>query len=127
MNAPTDPARALPVLVFDGDCAFCTTSAGWATRWLRLDRVEPWQRLDLDVLGLDPDRCQQALQWVATDGSIHAGEWAVVAALRHAGRFWRVPAAVLAAPGVRTLAGVAYRWVARNRHRLPGGAPACRL
>ena len=31
----------LPVLVFDGDCAFCTTSASLARRWLRLDRVEP--------------------------------------------------------------------------------------
>jgi predicted DCC family thiol-disulfide oxidoreductase YuxK len=115
------------VLVFDGDCAFCTTSAGWATRLLRLDRVEPWQHLDLDSLGLDGDRCEQALQWVATDGSIHSGERAVIAALRHAGGFWRLPAGVLAAPGVRTLAGVSYRWVARNRHRLPGGTPACRL
>jgi predicted DCC family thiol-disulfide oxidoreductase YuxK len=116
-----------PVLVFDGDCAFCTTSARWATRLLRLDRVEPWQRLDLAALGLDEDRCEQALQWVAVDGSIQSAEWAVIAALRHAGGLWRVPAGILAAPGVRVLAGASYRWVARNRHRLPGGAPACRL
>lgn len=117
----------LPVLVFDGDCAFCTTSASLARRWLRLDRVEPWQRLDLDSLGLDTDRCQTALQWVGLDGSIEAGEWAVISALRHSGGMWRLPAAVLAAPGVRVLARVVYRWVARNRHRLPGGTPACRL
>lgn len=115
------------MLVFDGDCAFCTTSASLARRWLHLDRVEPWQRLDLAPLGLDAERCQTALQWVGADGTIHAGEWAVIAALRHAGGVWRVPAFVLAAPGVRTLAGFAYRWVARNRHRLPGGTPACRL
>lgn len=115
------------MLVFDGDCAFCTTSASLARRWLHLDRVEPWQRLDLAPLGLDAERCQTALQWVGADGTIHAGEWAVIAALRHAGGVWRVPAFVLAAPGMRTLAGIAYRWVARNRHRLPGGTPACRL
>ena len=115
------------MLVFDGDCAFCTTSASLARRWLHLDRVEPWQRLDLEPLGLDAERCQTALQWVGVDGTIHAGERAVIAALRHAGGVWRVPATVLAAPGLRTLAGVAYRWIARNRHRLPGGTPACRL
>jgi len=32
---------------------------------------------------------------------------------------------VLAA--LRPLAGVVYRIIARNRHRLPGGTPACRL
>ena len=37
---------------------------------------------------------------------------------------------VLGPAGIRavnTLAGIVYRWVARNRHRLPGGTPACSL
>ena len=45
-----------PVLVYDGDCAFCSTSARFAARWLRRSpadyAIEPWQRLDLAALGL---------------------------------------------------------------------------
>ena len=52
-------AAPLPVLVFDGDCAFCTTSAGVITRRLRRSpddyAVQPWQHLDLDALGLTPE------------------------------------------------------------------------
>jgi predicted DCC family thiol-disulfide oxidoreductase YuxK len=34
---------------------------------------------------------------------------------------------VLAAPPVSALAWPIYRWIARNRHRLPGGTAACSL
>ena len=123
----TNERPALPVLVFDGDCAMCSSLARRARRWLRLEWVEPWQRLDLAAIGLDEERCQAALQWVGADGSIDAAERAVMSALRHAGGVWRLPAAMLAAPGVRSLAAASYRWVARNRHRLPGGTPACQI
>jgi len=118
-----DPAR--PVLVFDGDCGFCTSSAGLADRWLRIPTVAPWPRLDLESLGLDEARCAEALQWVAVDGTVLSGERAVIAALRHRGGPFALPAVVLAT--LRPLAGVVYRVIARNRHRLPGGTPACRL
>jgi hypothetical protein len=36
-----------------------------------------------------------------------------------------VLAAVVRLPGIRAGARVVYRWVSRNRHRLPGGTPAC--
>ena len=43
------------LLIFDGDCGFCTTSARFATRWVdrrhRYD-LEPWQQVDLARLGL---------------------------------------------------------------------------
>lgn len=121
----TNEPSALPVLVFDGDCAMCSSLARRTRRWLHVERVEPWQRLDLASIGLDEQRCQAALQWVGADGSIDAAERAVISALRYAGGVWRLPAVVLAAPGIRLLAAAAYRWVARNRHRLPGGTPAC--
>lgn len=117
----------LPVLVFDGDCGFCTTSARAAVRWLHLERVEPWQRLDLVALGLDESACRTAVQWVGADGSVLAAERAIVAALLHAGGLWRLLGKVLGLPVVRPAAGVAYRVVARNRSRLPGSTPACRL
>ena len=122
MSAPN-----LPLLVFDGDCGFCTTAARFGQRRLRLEHVEPWQFIDLDALGLTEAQCLQAVQWVAADGSVASAEHAVIAALRHAGGVWRVLGAVLALPGIRQLAGVAYRLVARYRHQLPGGTAACRL
>jgi predicted DCC family thiol-disulfide oxidoreductase YuxK len=123
----SSPDVGLPVLVFDGDCGFCTTSANAGKRWLGLEHVEPWQFLDLDRLGLTEEVCSQAVQWVAEDGSIAAAERAVIAALRSAGGLWRVVGTPLNLPGVRQLAGVAYRLTAKYRYRLPGGTAACKL
>ena len=116
-----------PLLVFDGDCGFCTTSAGAARRWLRLEHVEPWQFLDLAPLGLTAEMCTSAVQWVGVDGAVASAHDAVIAALRHAGGPWRWLGHLLALPGLHALAGMAYRLVARYRYRLPGGTAACRL
>lgn len=120
-----DPGR--PLLIFDGDCGFCTTSARFGERLLGLEHVQPWQFLDLQRLGLTEQQCNEAVQWVAADGTVASAEGAVIAALRHAGGVWSVLGRLLALPGIRRLAGMLYRWVARNRTRLPGGTPACAL
>ncbi|MDJ0769726.1 MAG: DUF393 domain-containing protein [Ilumatobacter sp.] len=116
-----------PLLVFDGDCGFCTTSARLGQRWLRLDHVEPWQFLDLAELGLSEEACTTAVQWVDDAGTVSSAEHAVIAAFRHAGGVWAVLGRIMDLPGVRQLAGVVYRLVARYRHKLPGGTPACKL
>lgn len=116
-----------PLLIFDGDCGFCTTSARAGQRWLGLEHVEPWQFLDLDTLPVTEDQCQAAVQWVAVDGTVASAHEAVIASLRHAGGFWGLPGRMLALPVIRSLAGVVYRTVARYRYRMPGGTPACRL
>lgn len=115
-----------PILIFDGDCAFCTTTAKLAKRWLRLERVEAWQLVDLEPYGLTPQECSDALQWVDTDGDVTSAERAVAAALKHAGTGWSILGNTLSLPGIRSLSGYGYRWVTRNRDRLPGGTPACR-
>ncbi len=114
------------MVIFDGDCAICTTLSQVIERRLRPSgAVLPWQRLDLAAYGLTAAQCTEALQYVAADGTVFAGERAVARLLR-ASRPWVRPAGVvLELPGVRSLAGVVYRWVARNRSRLPGGTPAC--
>jgi predicted DCC family thiol-disulfide oxidoreductase YuxK len=124
---PGQPAPR-PVVVFDGDCGICTTLAGVVERHLRPPAaVLAWQRLDLAALGLTVEQCVEALQYVDAAGRVYSGELAVAALLR-ASRPWARPAGyVIALPGVRTVAGYAYRWVARNRSRLPGGTPACSL
>lgn len=123
VNAPVD----LPVLVFDGDCGFCTTSARAAQRWLRLEHVEPWQSIDLDRLGLTSQQCLRAVQWVGDDGEIASAERAVIAAMRSSGGGWAQLARVINLPGPRHACGLVYRLIAKYRYRLPGGTPACKL
>lgn len=127
MNAAREAASGRPLLIYDGDCGFCTTSARAGQKWLGLEHVEPWQFLELDALPVTEAQCRKAVQWIAPDGTIASAHDAVIAALRHAGGVWSVPGRILALPGVRWSAGVVYRAVARNRYRLPGGTPACRL
>ncbi|WP_265448024.1 thiol-disulfide oxidoreductase DCC family protein [Flexivirga meconopsidis] len=122
---------AAPILVFDGDCGFCTRSAEVAERIAR-DRftVAPWQRLDLGALGLTRQECEEAVQFVRGSCPRHthvAGHRAIAAALRAAGRPWSVIGRVLTAPGVDVVAGRVYQWAAEHRHQLPGGTPACAL
>lgn len=122
-----------PTFVYDGDCAFCSSCAGFIDRRIHTPaRVEAWQRLDLASLGLTAAACADAVQWVGTDGAVASGPAAIARLLRQAsgasGRLlWRPVGAVLATRPVLALAWPAYRWVARNRHRLPGGTPACAL
>lgn len=122
----------LPVLVYDGDCGFCTASARFGQRWIRrMPTVASYQSLDasgaLVRLGLTPERCSLAVQYVARDRAVYSAHDAVAAVLLAAGRGWWVLGALLRAPGIHALAGVAYRWVARNRHRLPGATDLCSL
>ena len=118
-----------PVLVFDGDCSFCTSSARFLHRWVVRGRpvtIAPWQRLDLHHLGLTEDQCGAAVQWVAQDGRVVSGHLAIAAALRAGHPVWRPVGALLTAPGFSWLAARLYSWVSAHRHALPGGTPACR-
>ena len=127
MSTLPSPQSGRPLLIFDGDCGFCSTSARAGQRWLGLEHVEPWQFLDLDTLPVTEAQCREAVQWSAADGTVASAHEAIIASLRHAGGIWAAPGRLLALPGVRRAADVVYRTVARNRDRLPGGTPACRL
>jgi predicted DCC family thiol-disulfide oxidoreductase YuxK len=117
-----------PVLLFDGDCGFCTTCATWMQRHIRrLDTTLPYQRADLDALGVTVAECEQAVQWIAADGTVFSAEMAVAHVLIDAGKGWAVIGRAICVPGIRQISGVVYRSVARNRHRLPGGTPACSI
>lgn len=120
-----------PVLVFDGDCGMCTRSADVLRRRLRRCPedydITPGQRLDLAALGLTEQQCEEALQWVAADGSIRSGHEAIAAVLQCSAPWARPIGHVLVAPGIRPVAALAYRWVAEHRQIFPGGTPACAL
>ncbi|MFF0560876.1 thiol-disulfide oxidoreductase DCC family protein [Streptomyces sp. NPDC020472] len=118
--------RSRPVLVYDGDCGFCTTSANFAERRVRPRcDIVPWQFADLDALGVTRERAEYEVLWVTPTGSVNGGARAVAKALLSAGGIWAPLGAVLLLPGVRWAARHAYRLVAAHRHQLPGGTPAC--
>jgi predicted DCC family thiol-disulfide oxidoreductase YuxK len=117
--------RRRPVLVYDGDCAFCTTCAGLLERIGPDAEIVPWQFADLAELGITEAQAIDAVQWVQTDGAVRSGHAAIAAVLGRAGRPWRIVGRTLLLPGISWLAARAYRLVADNRYRLPGSTPAC--
>jgi predicted DCC family thiol-disulfide oxidoreductase YuxK len=117
--------RARPVLVFDGDCAFCTSSARLLERIGPAAEMVAGQQADLGELGLSERVASAAVQWVEIDGTVRSGHEAVAAALISAGGAWALAGRALLAPGIAPIAAGAYRLIAANRHRLPGGTPAC--
>jgi len=119
-----------PVLVYDGDCAFCSSSAGWITaHWNGPQRAVAWQHLSdgqLERLGLTLDDVRGAAWWIDPSRGRSRGHLAIARALRAADGWPSVAGRILLLPPFRWLAAGAYPLVARWRHRLPGGTPACR-
>ena len=113
------------MLLFDGDCAFCSTAARWLVRHVTSEAaVEPWQRVDLAPLGLTAEQCDAAVQWV-DERSSRSGAAGIAALLRTSRPWWRVVGVALGSRIGLVFAEPVYRWVSAHRHRLPGGTSAC--
>ncbi len=126
---PVDAPNA-PLLVFDGDCSFCTSSAEWLEARFDPDAgagVEPWQRLDIASLGLTEHDVATAAYWVDRSGRAFRGHRAIAKSLLACRGGWRWAGAVMEIPPVSWAARGVYWLVARYRHKLPGGTPACKL
>lgn len=122
-----DHTAGRPVFVFDGDCAFCTSAAHLLERIGPEAEIVAWQFADLDELGITAAQASEAVRWIDADGTVRSGHEAIAAALGTAGRPWRIVGRVILLPVVSPLAAATYRLIARNRHRLPGGTPACAI
>ncbi|MEW9514094.1 thiol-disulfide oxidoreductase DCC family protein [Streptomyces bacillaris] len=122
------PTRRVPVLVYDGDCAFCTTSVNFLTRRVRPRcTVTPWQFADLHALGVPRGRAEHEVLWIPPVGPVHGGAQAFAKLLLSAGGGWAWLGGLLTLAPLRWVAHGVYRLVAANRSRLPGGSPACAL
>jgi predicted DCC family thiol-disulfide oxidoreductase YuxK len=115
-------------LIYDGDCAFCTRWARRLRRWDARGRLNLVQSGDSAALAKLPTieraALEGAMHLVGPDGTINAGAAAIPGILALL-PFGRPFASLFALPLVRRIADGAYRWVARNRHRLPGGTSDC--
>ena len=117
--------RERPILVYDGDCSFCTTCARALERIGPDAEIVAWQFTDLAELGITEEQATEAVQLVEIDGTIRSGHEAIAAVLITAGRSWKIVGRMVVLPGISWTAAKAYRLVAENRHRLPGSTPAC--
>jgi predicted DCC family thiol-disulfide oxidoreductase YuxK len=125
-RSSTPSSRAL--LVFDGDCAFCTT---WVNRLQAVLPVfpptTPWQWINLEPYALSRADVDQ-FAWVITPGHQYAGHLALSALLRmQPVATLRFLGHLLATPPFSFAAAIGYRLIAANRSRLPGGTPACAM
>jgi NADH dehydrogenase len=119
------------ILVYDGDCGFCTTAARWAARKFRHgERAEAWQFLGEGLLeqhGLSLENVQEAAWWVDGRGLRERGHRAVGRALLAGGGVRRMVGWFVLTPPPSWFAAGVYWVVGRWRYRLPGGTPACRV
>jgi len=101
-------------LLFDGDCAFCTSAIAWMRR--RFDPAAEsvlWQEADLAALGVSEEESREAVQWAGNGRA--SGADAIAAWLGTARRLR--PVVRLIPPGL-PLGRALYPIVARNRGRL---------
>ncbi|MBN9606416.1 MAG: DUF393 domain-containing protein [Actinomycetales bacterium] len=116
------------LLIFDGDCGFCTTTVDKLREALpRFPEAQPWQWTDLDAYGLTRDDASHYV-WLVTPTHQYAGHLAVAALLRgQPGLGWRFLGVLGTVPPYSWAAAIGYKLVSRYRHLLPGGTPACAM
>lgn len=122
------PSADEVILVFDGDCGFCTSSANFVVAHSSVPVVAvAWQLTDLSSLDLDVERASQRVYLV--EGDTTNGGHRAFARLLIVQRspVLRCLGWMMQVPPLSWAAAVGYRLVARFRHRLPGGTPACAL
>ena len=123
------PGSAPPVLAYDGDCGFCQTSVD-RIRALASPTLEavPWQFLPAEATAPHLERLDEEVLLLRGDTVLAGGADALARYVATSpSPAYRLLAAVVRLPGIRFCARAVYRWVSRNRHRLPGGTPACAL
>lgn len=128
-TGPASPTHAGRMLIFDGDCGFCTSAANFCRRRLPTDvRVVPWQRVgDPAAVGLTPQTIREAAWWIDSDGRPRRGHRALAESARAFGGAWALLGGLMRIPPFDWLGAHAYTILARNRYRLPGGTPACQV
>jgi predicted DCC family thiol-disulfide oxidoreductase YuxK len=104
-----------PLLVYDGDCAFCS---GQVRYWQRLtgDAVAyaPYQQAAADYPQIAPEEFARRIQLLLPDGTRHAGAAAAFRVLAAGGRPGWLRTSRLV-PGFAALAEVVYGAIARHR------------
>ena len=115
-------------LIFDGDCGFCTTSANFIVKASKVEVAAiPYQWAELQKFSLSSEQTEKKV-YLNVDGSNFGGHKAVAKLLRLQPNFFLKAIGVVALiPPFSWIAAMLYWLTAKNRHKLPGGTPACKL
>jgi predicted DCC family thiol-disulfide oxidoreductase YuxK len=112
--------------LYDRDCGFCQRAVVFARELLRSRTAfTAWQEFDLDRFGLTPEQADELAWLVYPDGRRFAGGDAIAEVLVHSRLLARPVGRMMRLPLLRSVNRLAYRAVAANRHRFPGGSPSC--
>lgn len=121
------------LLLYDGTCGFCAESVQFVLRHdrrrtLRFSSLQGPTALDIRSRHPELDVVDSVI-WFEPADSAHPEQLltkssAVLRVLRYLGGVWR-PLGILAAVVPRALRDAVYDLIARHRHRLIRGAPAC--
>ena len=128
MKRPDAENVPIALLIFDGDCGFCTSAANLVVRRAQ-GKIEahPWQFLNLPEHNLTQEQASAKVQLIGA-GKIYAGHEAFVQFIQIAGpKGLRAISRIALVRPFSYLAAAGYWLVARYRHKLPGGTPACKL
>ena len=120
-------SAASGLLIFDGDCGFCTTTARkFGDFGGESVAVEAWQFLDLDEHGLTEADVAKAAYWVQ-DGTVYKGADGFAKALQVCPTPGPLLGKIMATPPIIWLARGIYPIIAKYRHKMPGGTAACAI
>ncbi|UKY47833.1 thiol-disulfide oxidoreductase DCC family protein [Streptomyces inhibens] len=118
-----------PVLAFDGDCGFCQAAIKKISSQGRPSvHAMPWQFLPQSMTEPYLDRLDREVLLLANGRVLASGAEALAAYMKRSPALcYRVAGAAICMPLLRQCAHGVYRWVARNRHRMPGGSASCAM
>lgn len=114
------------LLIYDGDCAFCKNSLKWAIGNLKqMPNYVAFQKIDLTEYQLTKTEAESQV-WLLEGNRQFGGHRAVASLFKgQTSLFWRLIGVVIDLFG--PISALVYRWVAKNRHRLPGGTKECSI
>ncbi len=121
-----------PVLIYDGDCKFCQLSLEFGIRNLpTFPKYVAFQKINPETFGLTSDQVKREIWLVdlaANPKQQFGGHLAAAEILlSQPNAFLRMAGWIIKTPPTSWLAKHTYRWIANNRHRLPGGTRQCSI
>ncbi len=120
--------NSFPIFIYDGDCAFCSSSVRLISRFVKnTPPMKPYQWCDLIALGLTETECREKAQFVLGQYRKFSGADAFAELFKAASFPWKLVGILLSLPIIRNISRLVYKIIAANRYRLPGGTPTCGL
>ena len=120
--------KSKPLLIFDGDCGFCTTATNFILKHTStpLDAI-PFQYINPQEYGLTLEQVSSKV-YLVVEGKNFAGHEAFANLFKIQNNFLlKIFGNLILIPPFVWLARPGYALVAKYRQKLPGGTPACKM